>query len=145
MADILSKKQRSRCMSAIRGKNTKPEITMRRMAHRLGYRFRLYRDDLPGTPDLTFPRLRAVVFVNGCFWHSHRCRYGKVMPKANAAFWRKKRLKTVLRDRRNRSATRKLGWRVLTVWECQLRDIDAVQKRLIAFLGDGPASHSPRP
>ncbi len=144
MADVLSKKQRSICMSAIRGKNTKPEITVRRMAHRLGFRFRLYRGDLPGRPDLTFPRLRAVVFVNGCFWHSHRCRYGKVMPKANAAFWRKKRLKTVLRDRRNRSAAQKLGWRVLTVWECQLRDIEAVKKRMVAFLGDGPVLHRPR-
>lgn len=134
MADVLLPSQRSYCMSRIRGKDTKPEMIVRRTAHALGVRFRLHRRDLPGTPDLVFPKLRAVVFVHGCFWHMHRCRLGRVVAKTNAKFWAEKRRANVARDARNRRSLRRLGWRTLVVWECQTRDADMLSRRLRAFL-----------
>lgn len=134
MTDVLLPRQRSYCMSRIRGKNTKPEMVVRRMAHAMGYRFRLHRRDLPGTPDLVFPRLRAVVFVHGCFWHIHRCRFGRVEPKANRVFWRTKREGNRRRDRQRGGQLKRQGWRVLTIWECELREPDRVAQRLDSFL-----------
>jgi DNA mismatch endonuclease (patch repair protein) len=121
MADVLTPEQRRRCMSAIRGKDTKPEMVVRRLVHAMGFRYRLHRKDLPGCPDLVFPRLRKVIFVHGCFWHMHRCPYGQVKPKTNKAFWETKRQATVKRDRRNKRDLRALGWGTLSVWECQTR------------------------
>ena len=121
-------------MSKIKGRDTRPEIAVRRIAHRLGFRFRLYRNDLPGRPDLVFPRYRAVVFVHGCFWHRHRgCRYA-YSPKTRVRFWTEKFRGNVARDRRNVNTLRKLGWRVLIIWECETRSSECVQKHLLDFL-----------
>ena len=121
-------------MSNIKGRDTRPEIAVRRIAHRLGFRFRLYRNDLPGRPDLVFPRYRAVVFVHGCFWHRHRgCRYA-YSPKTRVRFWTEKFRDNVARDRRNVNALRKLGWRVLIMWECETRSSACIEKHLLDFL-----------
>lgn len=96
----------------------------------MGYRFRLHRPDLPGKPDIVLPRHGAIIFVNGCYWHLHNCRYGRVVPRTNATFWQEKRRGNVERDRRNRAQLRRLGWRVLVVWECQTRRGRLTQLRL---------------
>ena len=134
MADVLTKKQRSFNMSRIRGKDTKPEIVVRCLVHRMGYRFRLHRRDLPGTPDIVLPCHRKIIFVHGCFWHMHRCRYGLVVPRTNAEFWQAKRLGNVERDRRNIRKLRESGWTVLVVWECQTRDLSKLLEKLESFL-----------
>jgi len=134
MADVLSPQQRSFNMAQIRGRDTKPEITLRKWLSRNGYRYRLNSRDLPGKPDIVFPRLHKVIFVHGCFWHMHRCRYGKVVPKTNAKFWQAKREGNVDRDKRNLRTLRTLGYKVLIVWECQLRDLDRVARRVVRFL-----------
>ena len=134
MADVLTPTQRSRCMSCIRSKNTKPEILVRSMLHRMGFRFRLHRKDLPGRPDIVLPRYRAVVLVHGCFWHKHRCKYGRVTPKTNATFWEDKRNANVERDKKNILALRRKGWRVLVIWECWLSSPLKVEQRIRSFL-----------
>ena len=122
-------------MSRIRGANTKPEMLVRSLVHQMGFRFRLHRRDLPGKPDLVLPRHRKVIFVHGCFWHCHNCRFGRVTPKANADFWREKRSGNAARDRRNLSRLRRDGWKVLVIWECWTRDVEGrVLPRLTAFL-----------
>lgn len=121
-------------MSNIKGRDTRPEIAVRRIAHRLGFRFRLHRNDLPGRPDLVFPRYRAVVFVHGCFWHRHRgCRYA-YLPKTRVRFWTEKFRDNVARDRRNVDTLGKLGWRVLIIWECETRSSTCVESHLLDFL-----------
>ena len=134
MTDVLTPEQRRRCMAAIRGKDTKPEMIVRKLAHAMGYRYRLHRKDLPGKPDLVFPSRKKVIFVHGCFWHMHNCRYGRVTPKTNAEFWQKKREATVMRDRRNRRALRATGWESLVVWECWIRQGQHFNAKLIRFL-----------
>ncbi|MFD5276921.1 very short patch repair endonuclease [Pseudarthrobacter sp. NPDC058362] len=138
MADKLTPEQRSWNMSRIRGKDTKPELLVRRLLHAKGYRYRLHgrsgSSRLPGNPDLVFAARRKVVFVNGCFWHFHDCRVGLHAPKANAAFWEEKRTRTRERDARQRSELEAAGWEVLTVWECQLKDRPALEDQLIQFL-----------
>ncbi len=132
--DILTPDQRSALMSRIRGKDTKPELAVRRVAHALGYRFRLHRRDLPGAPDLVFPRLRKTVFVHGCFWHRHPgCRYA-YCPKSHWVFWRKKFSANVARDQNALRMLRGHGWDVLVIWECQTDDISALTRRLLAYL-----------
>ncbi len=122
-------------MSRIRGKDTTPERAVRSMVHGLGYRFRLHGRDLPGRPDLVLPRLRTVIFVHGCFWHRHaRCRYATT-PATRRAFWLEKFERNVERDRRTAAALRRLGWSVITVWECQLRRPEKVRGRLERMLG----------
>jgi DNA mismatch endonuclease, patch repair protein len=108
-------------MAAIKGKNTRPEIAVRSVLDAMRVRYDVHRPDLPGKPDLVFPRRKKVIFVHGCFWHVHRCRYGRVKPATNAQFWRDKREKTRRRDKRNRRALRKAGWEVFIVWECTTR------------------------
>jgi DNA mismatch endonuclease (patch repair protein) len=117
--DVLTPEQRSRCMSRIRGKDTSPELLVRRLIHAMGYRYGLHRRDLPGTPDLVFPRHKRVIFVHGCFWHRHSCRLGRPKPKQNAAFWRRKLGGNAERDKRALRRLRALGWKVLVIWECQ--------------------------
>lgn len=117
---------RSRNMRAVRDKDTKPELAVRRAAHGLGLRFRLFRRDLPGKPDLTFPKWRAVIFVNGCFWHQHRDCHKAALPKSNVEFWKSKLSENILRDRRNRIELERRGWRVFVVWECDVKRSDAV-------------------
>lgn len=135
MGDVHTREQRSRNMSAIRGKDTKPELIVRRIAHRLGYRFRLHRRDLPGSPDLVFPRFKKVIFVHGCYWHMHGCRWGRVTPRTNAGFWQAKRAGNVARDRRNHLALVQQGWDVLTLWECETKQPIPIESRIAAFLG----------
>ncbi|MGD9688434.1 MAG: very short patch repair endonuclease [Phycisphaerales bacterium] len=134
MADTLTPAQRSKCMAAIRGKNTKPELIVRSIAYRLGYRFRLHAADLPGKPDLVFRSRRAVVFVHGCYWHMHVCKRGRSTPTTNAAFWRAKRNKNRERDRRTLASLRRAKWRVLVIWECRVRDPIKLAERLSVFL-----------
>ncbi len=126
--------QRSKLMSRVRGKNTKPELIVRGIAHQLGYRFRLHRRDLPGTPDLVFPRHKKVILVHGCFWHMHTCRKGKIAPITNADFWRAKRQGNAKCDRRDLKSLQKLGWSVFTVWECETRNVEKLVKYVEHFL-----------
>lgn len=120
MTDFLTPAERSERMSRIRGKDTKPELTLRRLLHAKGLRYRLHSAHLPGKPDLVFPRYRAVVFVHGCFWHGHAsCRIAN-QPKSNSAFWEGKFTRNRERDARNGEMLERAGWRVLVVWECQL-------------------------
>lgn len=125
--DKLTPKQRSKNMSAVKSKDTKPEMFVRRSLHALGFRFRLHRRDLPGKPDIVFPSRRAVIFVNGCFWHGHTCKAGE-LPTTRRDFWEEKIDKNRERDTRNIDALRNAGWNVLTVWECELGEVDAVSR-----------------
>ena len=134
MTDVHTSAQRSFNMSQIRGNDTKPELIVRSLIHQMGLRFRLHRKDLPGKPDIVLPRHRKVVFVHGCFWHMHRCRYGKVVPKTNAEFWQNKRQSNVDRDKRNLKKLKDEGWQTLVIWECWTRDIETqVLPRLEQF------------
>nr|WP_255354417.1 very short patch repair endonuclease [Agreia sp. Leaf283] len=108
-------------MAAIRSKNTRPELILRKGLHARGLRFRLHAKDLPGSPDLVFPSRQAVIFVNGCFWHSHSCKWGQVVPKTRAQFWADKRARTVERDVQALRSLSDQGWRSFVVWECDLR------------------------
>lgn len=134
IVDVHTPEQRSRNMAAIRGKDTAPEIGVRKLLHSLGYRFRLHRSDLPGKPDIVLKKYRTVIFVHGCFWHCHDCRFGSVTPATRAEFWSAKRQSNVDRDRRNRKALKALGWRALVVWECEMKSLETVKRRLIRFL-----------
>jgi DNA mismatch endonuclease, patch repair protein len=128
--------QRSALMSRVRGKNTTPELSVRRAAHRLGYRFRIHRRDLPGTPDLVFPGQRLALFVHGCFWHRHggcrRC----TTPKTRADFWQSKFGANIARDRRSAEALKAAGWRVETIWECEAAVEETLVARLNRLLGE---------
>jgi DNA mismatch endonuclease (patch repair protein) len=120
MADFLSQAERSERMSRIRGKDTKPEIIVRKLLHAAGLRFRLHVPNLIGRPDIVLPRYESIVLVHGCFWHRHTGCPVATTPKSNKSFWRAKFEGNVKRDRRNRAKLRKLGWRVFTIWECQV-------------------------
>ena len=134
MTDIFDRKKRSEIMSRVRGRDTEPEMIVRKIAHGLGFRFRLHRRDLPGSPDLMFPRYRAVIMVHGCFWHRHPgCKYAS-SPKTRVRFWEDKFEGNVVRDRRNEGALDELGWRVMVIWECETRDREAVAERIVGFL-----------
>lgn len=140
MADRLSPERRSWLMARVRGKDTTPELVVRRTAHRLGYRFRLYRRDLPGKPDLAFAGRKAVIFVHGCFWHRHAGCRKATTPKTREAFWTEKFERNVDRDQKVLDELRALGWRVLTIWECETKTPDDIAKRLDDFLSGPPAS-----
>lgn len=136
--DTMSRSERSERMSRVRGKDTKPELTVRRLIHGLGYRYRLHRRDLPGAPDLTFSSRRKVIFVHGCFWHRHpdpECRLAR-MPKSRQEFWKPKLEGNRVRDRRNEATLLDLGWGVMTVWECELRDMASLENKVRTFLGE---------
>jgi DNA mismatch endonuclease, patch repair protein len=121
MTDIVNSQTRSRMMAGIRGKDTKPELALRRFLHARGFRYRLHANDIPGSPDLVLPKFNAVIFVHGCFWHRHSgCRYASV-PSTRSEFWTAKFVANVMRDTSVRLALCKVGWRVATVWECALR------------------------
>jgi DNA mismatch endonuclease, patch repair protein len=125
-------------MAAIKKVGTKPELAVRRCAHRQGYRFRLHRRDLPGTPDLVFPARKKVIFVNGCFWHQHDCHLGRKSPKTRTGYWLPKLARNVDRDKVVQEVLAQLGWSVLVLWECEVRDHRELAGRLIAFLGHRP-------
>lgn len=135
MTDVHTREQRCFNMSRIRNRDTKPEIIVRSLVHQMGFRFRLHRKDLAGKPDLVLPKHRKIIFVHGCFWHMHRCRYGRVTPRTNAEFWSNKRTGNVKRDRRNLRKLRRDGWQVLVIWECWTRHPEEkVIPRLQTFL-----------
>jgi len=121
-------------MRAVKGENTAPEMMVRRLVHGMGFRFRLHRKDLPGKPDIVFPRLHKAVFVNGCFWHGHGCTRGARAPKANAQYWRTKIARNSLRDAANIAALEANGWRAEVIWECELKEPMQVKTRLGRFL-----------
>lgn len=120
-------------MRSVGQKNTRPELAVRKILHRSGYRFRLHRRDLPGTPDVVLPKYRSVIFVHGCFWHGHGCKYGK-LPKSNKSYWSQKIQRNINRDARTRFELERGGWKVFVVWQCELGDPDLVQRALEEFL-----------
>lgn len=119
-------------MSRVKTRDTSAEIQVRSVIHRLGYRYALNKGDLPGSPDLVFAGRRRIVFVHGCYWHGHRCRYGW-LPKSRLGYWRPKIEANKKRDRRNSRALTKSGWSVLVVWQCQIKKPEALQKRIVGF------------
>ena len=127
---------RRRGIRAVRSKDTKPEMRVRRVVHAAGYRYRLHRSDLPGTPDLVFASRRKVVFVNGCMWHGHECKNGSRVPKTNDAYWQPKIARNIKRDAENLKKLAELGWATLTVWECETTNASkSLAERLTRFLG----------
>jgi len=147
MALGLGKEMRPEQISArmrrIRKKDTKPELVVRRLVHRMGYRYRLHRRDLPGTPDLIFPSRRKVIFVHGCFWHQHACRLGGKQPSANRDYWLPKLARNLERDRAAQQALIVLGWDALVIWECEIRSNAGIGGRIHEFL-EGPAKSTNR-
>ena len=137
MTDTVSKRERSRIMAAVKSKDTRPELAVRRLVHALGYRYRLHAKTVPGSPDLVFPSRWKVVFVHGCFWHRHRCSEGRSMPASRVAYWKAKFERNQRRDAKNRRLLRKMGWTVLVVWECETipRRLPNLESRLKRFLG----------
>ena len=131
--DTVSPEERSRIMSHVKGRDTTPEKRVRSLLHSMGYRFRLQRADLPGKPDIVLPKFKTVIFVNGCFWHRHPGCKRATLPKSNAEFWRQTLEKNVARDRRNIQTLKDLGWYVLIIWECELKDTRTLQARLSDF------------
>jgi DNA mismatch endonuclease, patch repair protein len=125
---------RSRIMRAIKSRNTAPELLVRRLAHRMGYRFRVHRKDLPGTPDLVFPARRKAIFVHGCFWHCHDCGGGPRMPAHNRVYWKKKLTRNKKRDQAACAALTTLGWKVRVFWECELQNLMRTKRNLRTFL-----------
>jgi DNA mismatch endonuclease, patch repair protein len=143
MADTFSPTERSAIMRAVKGKNTTPELRVRRLVHSLGYRYRLHVRELPGTPDLVFPRLRKVINVSGCFWHMHGCGRCRI-PATRRDYWLAKLERNAARDRATRRALQRAGWQVLTVWECQTNEsgLRRLTGRIARFLasGESPAA-----
>ncbi len=133
MTDVLTRAQRSACMAAVRGRNTTPEMRVRRIAHRMGFRYALHRKNLPGSPDLVFSSRKKIIFVHGCFWHSHDCKAGQNVPASNRDYWTSKLERNARRDQRNMSLLQEDGWRILVVWECQTKDLE-FSERLLHFL-----------
>ena len=132
--DSVSPERRSEIMGRVSAKHTRPELAVRKLLHGLGYRFRLHRADLPGKPDIVLPRRRVVVLVHGCFWHRHPgCPHTRT-PKSRVEFWTDKFAGNVRRDETARQALEALGWRVLVVWECELKDISALTARVDGFI-----------
>ena len=141
MADTLTAAERSQRMKLVRGKNTMPELLVRRLVHAMGFRYSLHRRDLPGCPDLVFTRFSKVIFVHGCFWHRHpssRCRLAR-LPKSRLDFWAPKLESNRVRDEKSKRALRSLGWKILVVWECQLSDKEQLKNKIWRFLEDGNA------
>lgn len=125
---------RSRTMRAVKSKNTSPELIVRKLIHAMGYRFRLHRKDLPGSPDLVFPSRKLALFVNGCFWHGHDCPRGARLPKSNVDYWIKKIERNRARDKETLIALQKLGWRVHVMWECELRNKERLEVNVKALM-----------
>ena len=126
---------RSDIMRAVKGRDTKPEMTVRRIVHSMGYRYRLHCKDLPGKPDLVFRSRRKVIFVHGCFWHGHDCKRGARTPKTNRDYWQAKIQRNMIRDTKHRSELSQSGWTTLIIWECELKDKENLIERIRLFLG----------
>lgn len=138
MADVFSPEKRSRIMSRVKGRNTKPEILVRSLVHGMGYRFRINVRRLPGNPDIVLPRHRKVIFVHGCFWHGHKDCPRSKRPAANVDFWNRKLDLNMERDKRFESELKSLGWKILVVWQCETRKPENLISRLEEFLHDDP-------
>ena len=134
MTDVFTARKRTAIMQAIRAKDTKPEIAVRRLTHSLGYRYKLHVSELPGKPDLVFPSRRKVMLVHGCFWHRHNCRKGRSLPSTRVKFWREKLDRNKVRDAKNRRRLRRLGWEILVIWECQVKNAPALATKIVRFL-----------
>lgn len=132
MTDHVTPRKRSDIMSRIRGKNTTPELIVRKLVYSLGYRYRLHGKNLPGKPDLVFAGRQKVIFVHGCFWHFHNCKKGK-LPKSNIEYWQPKLEENRRRDSRNYDALTDLNWKYLVIWQCQLKDMDSVKDTISSF------------
>lgn len=132
--DVLSKKQRSYCMSRIRKTDTTPEIAVRKIIYNCGYRYRLHRNNLPGCPDIVLSSRRKIIFVNGCWWHRHNCRLGRRTPKSRLEYWLPKLQANKKRHKQNLRRLRSQGWKVLTVWECQTKKPESLKIRILNFL-----------
>jgi DNA mismatch endonuclease (patch repair protein) len=137
--DVVDKVRRSAMMARVRGKNTTPELLVRRAAHALGYRYRLHRRNLPGSPDLVFPGRRKVIFVHGCYWHQHEGCRNAYRPKSNCEFWFEKFEKNKARDQRTLNELAAAGWDPLVIWECETHDIVMLNARIAKHLG--PREH----
>ena len=135
MTDVFTPEKRSAVMRRVKGRDTGPEMTVRRLLTRLGARYRLHRKDLPGNPDIVMPGRRLAIFIHGCFWHGHDCPRGARAPKQNADYWRAKIGRNRARDTASEAALRQAGWRVETLWECEMKDEGALEQRLKALLG----------
>src|SRR6266481_1510146 len=134
MADTRTKEQRSRIMKSVGSRDTRPELTVRRLLHRLGYRYRLHRKDLPGRPDIVFPGRKKAIFIHGCFWHGHDCDKGK-LPKSRAEYWTGKIKTNQDRDARAIASLEGAGWQTLSVWQCELKGLNRIDRVLREFLG----------
>lgn len=135
MADRVSPEERSAIMRRVRRKDTQPELAIRRLLHRMGYRFRLHAKELPGSPDVVFRPRRAVIFVHGCFWHGHHCRWARPV-QSNGEYWAAKIDRNRRRDAAVEAALEAAGWRALVAWECELKDPETLSERLRQFLGE---------
>jgi DNA mismatch endonuclease, patch repair protein len=134
VVDSLASEERSEIMARVRSKNSRPELFVRKLVYALGYRYRLHQRDLPGSPDLVFRPRQRVIFVHGCFWHRHaKCALAR-MPKSRVDFWSEKLEGNRRRDERNKRALAREGWRVLTIWECQVRDASRLEAKIRRFL-----------
>jgi len=121
-------------MSKNRGKDTSPELFICKIIHSLGYHYRLHKKDLPSCPDIVFPKSKKVIFINGCFWHRHICKKGRSMPSTRKNFWQQKFKRTIERDKQNYKQLKKLGWKILVIWECQTKRPEKITDKLISFL-----------
>lgn len=131
--DILNAEQRHRNMQAIKSKNTGPEIVVRRLLFSLGYRYQLYRHDLPGTPDMALPKYRTVIFVHGCFWHRHKgCKY-TTSPLTNKERWRQKFQENIRRDKRQNKLLRQQNWNILIIWTCEIKNLAKLRQKILSF------------
>ncbi|MHA7812367.1 MAG: very short patch repair endonuclease [Phycisphaerales bacterium] len=135
MPELLSQQQRSLNMSRIRNRDTKPELLIRSMLHRMGYRFRVQGKGLPGRPDIVFTARSKVIQIQGCYWHRHNCTNGRYMPKTRTEFWAEKFKGNVERDKRNLKKLEEMGWSCLMLWECEIADDEPTRRRLSKFLG----------
>jgi DNA mismatch endonuclease, patch repair protein len=143
MVDTLTREERGTRMALVRNKDTKPEMRVRSMAHRMGFRFRLHGPGIPGHPDLVFTSARKVLFVHGCFWHRHPGCPRTRLPKSRLDFWKPKLLGNARRDRKNQAALQKLGWSFLVIWECETENENTLRRMLLGFLSLGSGKKFP--
>lgn len=134
MTDVYNSEKRSEIMARVRATGSKPELIVRQVAHGLGYRFRLHRTDLPGKPDIVFPRHRRVILVHGCFWHGHKGCAKARRPVTNREFWDRKLSRNVERDSENAVVLRRIGWKVLVIWECETKDRECLAAKVSRFM-----------
>lgn len=135
MADTVSRSKRKEMMSSVKQRHTKPEIAVRKLLHRLGYRFRLHNKKLPGTPDIVLPKYKTVIFVHGCFWHQHEnCRKAR-RPTSNVEFWNEKLDKNIERDKRKESELLEADWNILTIWDYEIKDSNTLKDKILKYLG----------